>query len=127
MTNASISGVQSGGTSTAMAAPCFPASSIYQPPSPEGSGALEFQKPFDAPHDGLEKTEHSDLSYRVATYQAVENRLILFSSQLRHRRLPNADTSTGERTAIAFDLYSLAALDARTSGMPRREYLKKFV
>ena len=102
-------------------------SAVFYLQTPEGSGALEFHKPFDSPHDGFEKTKECNLTHRVATYQAVENRLIVFSSSIRHRRLPNSETSTGGRSAIAFDLYSMAALDARGAGMPRQEFLQKFV
>lgn len=94
---------------------------------PEGSGALEFYKPVESPYDSLPKTGSSGLTYRTAVYQPVENRLMLFSADLKHKRLANTKPSTVERIAISFDVYSMADIGAFSAGLPRSEFLKKIV
>jgi uncharacterized protein (TIGR02466 family) len=102
-------------------------SGVFYLQSPPGSGALEFYKPTHSPYDGLPKARSCGLTYPSATYQAVENRLLLFSADLMHRRLANTAGSPEQRIAVAFDLYAMADIGAYSAGLPRAEYLKKLL
>ena len=77
------------------------------------------------PHDGLERATHNELNYKSTTYQAVEGRLILFSSHLRHQRLASEE-GVGDRIGIAFDLYAMSTLESGSAGVPRAEFLQRF-
>jgi uncharacterized protein (TIGR02466 family) len=103
---------------------CF--SGVYFVEASAGSGGLEFESPLDWSHDGLAKTGPCDLTHRSVVYSAVEGRLIVFPSALRHRRLPG-ESGPGGRIAIAFDLYTTAALDVPGAGLPRLEHLRRVV
>lgn len=98
-------------------------SGVFYLLTPPGSGGLQFLKPVVSPHDGLARSAHSELTYQVARYEAREHRLILFSADLRHQRLPNAGPSEGERLAIAFDLYSMTDIEVPGGGLPRANQL----
>jgi uncharacterized protein (TIGR02466 family) len=100
-------------------------SGVYYLQVPEGAGAAEIYKPYRTPHDSLAMTELSELTYQRAEYPAVENRLMLFSSALQHRRLPRTEPSETDRVAIAFDLYTMAAIEASGSGAPHYKYFEK--
>jgi uncharacterized protein (TIGR02466 family) len=102
-------------------------SAVFYLQTPPGSGALEFYKPVDSPYDSIPKTASSGLTYRNAVYQAVEHRLIVFSSDLKHRRLSNTSESTDERIAISFDIYTATDIGAYGSGLPRIDYLRKLI
>ena len=93
---------------------------------PPGSGPLALYKPNDVLYDGLPKKEESVLTWTRVTYEAVESRLVLFSSELRHNRQPNTTALGDARIAIAFDLFALSDLDAAQSGMPRIDAWKRF-
>jgi len=99
-------------------------SGVFFLAAPEGSGGLELHRPGQSLWDGLPKRELSRMTYSSVTYEAVEDRLIVFSSDLQHNRLPNTAASDDVRAAIAFDVFSFSDIDAFGSGMPRREHLK---
>lgn len=100
-------------------------SGVFYLQTPDGSGGLEFHKPTRAAYDTFPKTSSSGLTYVTANYQAVENRLVMFSGELMHRRLANSGGTADQRVAIAFDLFAMADIGAYTAGMPRAEYLKR--
>jgi len=100
-------------------------SGVYYVTAPPGSGALEFRKPGRDLVDGLPKAKNNQLNYTRTTYAAVENRLILFNSEIEHRRLPNETQQTGDRIAIAFDLFTMSSLLDYESGFPSYEVLYK--
>ena len=100
-------------------------SGVFFLQAPPGSGALTLYKPCDTLADGLPKAELTALTFPSVTYEAVENRLIVFASELRHNRQPNTGVESDARIAIAFDLFALSDLDAFGSGPPRREYWRK--
>jgi uncharacterized protein (TIGR02466 family) len=101
-------------------------SGVFYLRAPEGAGGLELESPVEWLHDGLEKTALGPLTFRQVTYPAVEGRLIVFPSSLRHRRLPGATGRAG-RVALAFDLYTTTALEVPGAGLPRLAHLRKLL
>ncbi len=100
-------------------------SGVFYLQAPPGSGSLEFRKPGRQLLDGLPRAKDNTYNYTRTTYQAVEHRLILFNSEIEHRRLANEDSETGDRIAIAFDLFTMSNLLDYESGLPGYEYLQK--
>lgn len=100
-------------------------SGVFYLKAPPGSGALEFRKPGRNLQDGLPKAKNNALNYTRTTYAAVENRLILFNSEIEHRRLANETTGVGDRIAIAFDLFTMSSLVDYESGFPSYDCLYK--
>lgn len=89
---------------------------------PEGAGSLEFFKPVESAFDGLPKTVYTPLTFLSANYPAKENRMILFPSEIEHRRLRNEGEGEGKRLAIAMDIYSSSEIDNFEAGRPHDEY-----
>lgn len=98
-------------------------SAVFYLRAPTGAGGLEFHQPHDAPYKQLPTRAIGPLTYRTTTYEPIENRLVVFSSDLVHRRLANAPECVAPRVAIAFDIYSEVALDAIEAGRPRQHLL----
>ena len=102
-------------------------SAVFYLLAPAGSGGLEFYKPGETALDNLPMTERSALSYRSAEYAAVQDRLVVFCGELRHRRRQNDGTSeTLERIAISFDLFSTVDRGVHGGGRPHAEQLESF-
>lgn len=89
--------------------------------TPEGAGSLEFYKPSVHACDGLPKTEFTPLTFQTVTYQAKENRMILFPSEIEHRRKRNEGEGEGKRLALALDLYATSAIEHFEAGRPHDE------
>jgi uncharacterized protein (TIGR02466 family) len=102
-------------------------SGVFYLEVPEGSGALQFSKSNRSPYDHLDKREFNSLNYQTTEYPAQENRLIVFSSDLVHRRLPKSSSGDVPRTAIAFDIYSMVDIKMKGGGMPHYELLRRVV
>lgn len=102
-------------------------SGVFYLQAPEGSGALQFLKPYRTSFDSLARTDWNPLTYERAEYPAIAHRLIVFSSDLDHRRLPSAEAVRGQRVAIAFDLYSMVDLDVKGGGIPHYDMLRRIV
>ena len=99
-------------------------SGVFYLQTPPGSGGLEFRKSFRSTYDHMRKAGGTPITFGKADYPAVKNRLILFSSDVLHRALPDADDMTAQRIAISFDLYSMTEIGDSRGGMPRTQYLK---
>ncbi|MDF1824144.1 MAG: putative 2OG-Fe(II) oxygenase [Verrucomicrobiales bacterium] len=91
---------------------------------PEGAGNLEFYKDSRFLSDALPKTELNLLSFQTARYSAKENRILIFPSELEHRRSSNTEGSEGERLAIAFDFYASSEISHFEAGIPHSDYHK---
>ena len=100
-------------------------SAVFYLDAPEGSGGIEFRKPYWSSYDHLVKQELTAVSFSQVTYAAVTNRLLLFASDLFHRALPNTGHLPRPRMAIAFDIYSMTRIDRHEGGLPHVENLKK--
>lgn len=99
-------------------------SSVLYLEVPEDAGDLEFYKDNRFLCDALPKTELNLLSFQTAKYAAKENRILIFPSELEHRRTQNRGTSKGERLAIAFDFYTSAEISHFEAGRPHPEHHK---
>lgn len=95
---------------------------------PSGSGGIEFFKPLDWACDALPKREFAAATFGTARYKAKEGRLLIFPSELEHRRLANETKEAndgadeeGARLAIAFDLYATVDLARYEGGRPHAE------
>lgn len=100
-------------------------SGVFFLQAPPGSGAFALHKTPQALYDGLPKSEPADLTARIVTYEAVENRLLVFPSEMRHNRQANDGSPADTRIAIAFDLFALSDLAVHDAGLPRREAWRK--
>ena len=102
-------------------------SAVFYLLAPPGSGGLEFYKPADTMLDNLPVSERSTLTYRTAEYAAVQDRLLVFCGELRHRRLSNTGASSSlERIAVSFDLFSTVDIGVRGGGRPHADQLRAF-
>ncbi len=100
-------------------------SGVFYLQAPPGSGALEFRKPGRLLQDAMPKAKSMPVNFTTTTYPAVENRLVMFNSEIEHRRLANEHPDTGDRIAMAFDIFAMSSLDDYESGMPQFECLQK--
>lgn len=96
-------------------------SSVMYLEVPEGAGSLEFYKPGDYLYDHLPKAEHIPLTYLTARYQAAKNRILIFPSEMEHRRHRNEGEGSGKRLAIAFDIFATSDVADYTTGKPHPE------
>ncbi len=102
-------------------------SGVFYLDAPEGSGGIEFRKPYWSSYDHTPKTELTAVTFSHVTYAAATNRLLLFASDLLHRALPNTGDLARPRIAIAFDIYSMTQIDNHEGGIPHIENLKKIL
>lgn len=102
-------------------------SGVFYLQVPDGAGPLQFTKPYRSSYDGFDKTDNNALNYLATEYPPIENRLIVFSSDLVHQRLSNSGVGQGRRIAISFDLYSMVDIDMKGGGMPHFELLRRLV
>lgn len=91
---------------------------------PENAGDLEFFKGSGFLCDALPKTELNLLSFQTARYSAKENRVLIFPSELEHRRSRNSGNAAEERLAIAFDFYASSEISHFEAGRPHAEFHK---
>ncbi|MAS97185.1 MAG: hypothetical protein CMO55_28680 [Verrucomicrobiales bacterium] len=89
---------------------------------PDGAGSLEFFKPTNLVCDGLPKKELTPLTFTSANYPAKEGRMVLFPSEIEHRRMRNKGEGEGKRLAIAMDIYTSSEIDHYEAGRPHLEY-----
>jgi hypothetical protein len=98
-------------------------SGVFYLETPEGSGGLEFTKPFRSNFDHMRKRELTPLTFQTTVYAARRHRLLLFGSDVRHRALASAPETAGPRIAVAFDVYSMTDVRDPYGGMPHAENL----
>ena len=94
---------------------------------PQGAGSLQFAKPYRSSFDGFNKSQNNPLNYLAIEYPYIENRLILFSSDLVRQRMSNNGINLGPRIAIAFDLYYMVHMDMQGGGLPHFELLRRLI
>lgn len=90
---------------------------------PPGAGGIEFARPFMSAADYIYKARLRD---ETRIYHVVRPRtgdLLLFSSQLSHRALPNEGRTSMPRVAVAFDLFAMTSIDDLSGGIPKARHL----
>ena len=80
-------------------------SGVYYLQAPEGAGALELTHPIDNAH-GYIQTSRIYENFTHTDYQAVEGRVVIFPSYIKHATLRNS--GDGERLSISFDVFGIA-------------------
>lgn len=93
---------------------------------PDGAGSLEFFKPNNLVMDGLPKKKFTPLTYTSAKYPAKAGRMVMFPSEIEHRRLRNEGEGEGKRLAIAMDVYTTSEIEHFEAGRPHVEYCVPF-
>jgi uncharacterized protein (TIGR02466 family) len=91
---------------------------------PQGSGGIEFTKPFKTAADNIFKTEFSDFTCPNTSLDIEANDLLLFNSELWHKALSNSREQNEARVAIAFDIYSMSDIRNISAGLPYVSFLR---